>query len=214
MPRLRPIVPLPAHAAPRLPSAAETLGPPPLIPGEARAGYDTMLARVTEAVRPDGIVEEAWVRDVVDLIWDAVRWRRLKAALMTGCADQGLYEILGSLGVFGKGAAALIVGWTARKLDAVAAVDAAFESAGLGIDHVMAQTLRRNIDVIERIDRMAASAEARRAATLREIAQHRAAFAATLGAAADAAIADAEYAVVDPAGAAEPAEEQTVDAAE
>ena len=49
MPRSRP---LPVPAAPRHPSAAETLGPPPLIPGEERAGYEAMLARVTEAVRP------------------------------------------------------------------------------------------------------------------------------------------------------------------
>src|SRR5690242_16490836 len=92
MPRLR----LPIPAAPRLPSAAETLGRPPLIAGEARAGYETMLARVTEAVRPDGILEEAWVRDVVDLIWDAVRLRRLEAALMTVTADHALDDVLGN----------------------------------------------------------------------------------------------------------------------
>jgi hypothetical protein len=178
-----------------------------------------MLARVTEAVRPDGIVEEAWVRDVVDLIWEAVRLRRLKAALMTGCADEGLYEVLTSIGLGGKGGAALVMRWSARKLDAVEAVDAELDAAGLRMDHVLAHTLRRNIDEIERIDRMAASAEVRRAATLREITHHRATFGATLRAAADAAIEDAEYAVVEPAGggaqpAAESAAEPVAQAAE
>ena len=216
MPRSRS---LPVPAAPRHPSAAETLGPPPLIPGEERAGYETMLARVTEAVRPDGIVEEAWVRDVVDLIWDAVRWRRLKAALMTASADSGLICVLNTIATEPR-PRGLPQHWAARKLEAVAAVDAELEAAGLGMDHVMAQTLRMHIDEVERIDRMAASAEARRAATLREIAQYRAELAASLRRAANEAIEEAEFAVVEAgapaAAAATPAEdaERPAEAAE
>src|SRR5262249_29784086 len=172
--------PPPAPAAPRLPSAAETLGRPPLIPGEERAGYETMLARVTEAVRPHGIIEEAWVRDVVDLIWDAVRLRRLKAALMTVSANWGVNDVLESIGVPFEQRYELLPRWSARWLDAVGEVEAELEATGLDMDHVMAHTLRRRLDEIERIDRMAASAEVRRAATLREIAHHRATFAASL----------------------------------
>jgi hypothetical protein len=197
MPRPRP---LPVPAAPRLPSAAETLGPPALIAGEKRAGYETMLARVTEAVRPDGIVEEAWVRDVVDLIWDAVRLRRLKAALMTSEAAKGMHRVISRLDPE-RPSCRLSYAWASRDLAATSEAEAILESAGLGIDHVMAQTLSANLDTIERIDRMSAGAEARRAATLREISHFRASFAATLGAAADAVIEDAEYAVVEPAGA-------------
>ena len=198
MPRPRP---LPVPAAPRFTSAAETLGPPPLISGEDRAGYETMLAGVTAAVRPDGIVEEAWVRDVVDLIWDAVRLRRLKAALMTSSSADGMMAVLN--GLSGGVAFTASRAWARRDPEVVADVDYLLNEAGLGIDHVMAQTLHKRIDTVERIDRMAASAEARRAATLREISHYRASFAATLGAAADAAIEDAEYAVVEPAGGAE-----------
>ncbi|HKD58701.1 MAG TPA: hypothetical protein VKD45_14400, partial [Hyphomicrobiaceae bacterium] len=142
---------------------------------------------------------------VADLIWQAVRARRLKAALMTAGAGKGLDEVLTSIGITGNRAYQLVPRWAARKHDAVAEVEAELDAAGLGIDHVMAQTLRRHIDTIERIDRMAASAEARRAATLREIAHHRASFAATLGRAADAAIADAVVEVVAAAPAEVPA---------
>jgi len=219
MPRSRP---LPVPAAPRHPSAAETLGPPPLIPGEERAGYETMLARVTEAVRPDGIVEEAWVRDVVDLIWDAVRWRRLKAALLSSSTNWGLHNVLTSIGVDRRRALALTPRWAARRHDAVAEVDAELEAAGLGLDHVMAQTLLLHIDEVERIDRMAASTEARRAATLREIAGYRAELGASLRRAANEAIEEAEFEVVEAAGdegaaagaAAEAAEQPEAEAAE
>jgi len=63
---------------------------------------------------------------------------------------------------------------------------------------------------------MAAGAEARRAAALREIAQYRAGFAATLRAAADAAIADAEFVEVAPGApaAAEGMAPEAADAAE
>ena len=60
----------------------------------------------------------------------------------------------------------------------------------------MAQVLCTRIVEVERIDRMIASAEARRAATLREITHHREQFAAALRGAVRGAIADGEFAVV------------------
>jgi hypothetical protein len=191
-----------SHSRDLAPSAALSpptlsfLGRAPLIPGDDTSGYDTLLARVCGAVGPGDLLEEAWVRDVVDLIWEAVRLRRLKAALMTACADEGMQKVLAGLGV--DYPIHLSKRWAARELDAVGKVDAALAAAGLGIDHVMAQTLRTHIAEIERIDRMIASAEARRAATLREIAHHRERFAASLRGAARDAIAEAEFAVVEP----------------
>jgi len=194
MPRSRPL-PVPATSAPAATPAL--LAPPPLIPGDDRAGYDTLLAGVTTTVHPADVIEEAWVRDVVDLIWEALRLRRLKAALMTVSANWGVNDVLESIGVPFEQRYELLPRWAARRLDAVGEVEAELEAAGLGMEHVMAHTLRRRIDEIERIDRMVASAEARRAATLREIAHHRATFAASLRNAADAAIEDAEFAVVE-----------------
>ena len=42
-------------------------GPAPLLDGEDPAAYDELLARVSGAVKPSDILEEIWVRDVVDL---------------------------------------------------------------------------------------------------------------------------------------------------
>jgi hypothetical protein len=49
-----------------------------------------------------------------------------------------------------------------RGVDVFLRVDKLFASAGLTMDAVMAQTLSINIDDIERIDRMIATAEVRR----------------------------------------------------
>ena len=212
MPRSRALT-TPSASPP--PAALDFLGRPPLIPGDDAANYDTLLARVAGAVRPGDFIEEAWVRDVVDLIWEAVRLRRLKAALMTASADQGMQKVLASLNV-GLGSFVLSQAWAAREHAAVARADAILDAAGLGIEHVMAQTLRVRVAEIERIDRMIASAEARRSAALREIAHHREHLAARLRAAANEAIEDAEFEDVGPSAppAAPPAEQHQAEAAE
>ena len=51
------------------------LPPPPLVRGEDPAAYDQLAARITAAVAPANVIEEIWVRDVVDLVWDVVRLR-------------------------------------------------------------------------------------------------------------------------------------------
>jgi len=65
------------------------LGPAPLFEGEDTAAYDELLARISGAVKPADIFEEIWVRDIVDLVWGALRPRRLKANLMTATAYRG-----------------------------------------------------------------------------------------------------------------------------
>ena len=54
-------------------------GPAPLIEGEDGAAYDELLARVSTAINPADILEDIWVRDLVDLLWEILRLRRLKA---------------------------------------------------------------------------------------------------------------------------------------
>jgi hypothetical protein len=187
---------LPAPASAALPDLAY-LGAAPVIPGDDADGYDTLHARMLADVRPGNAMEEAWTRDAIDHVWEAVRLRRLKAGLMTACIDEGMQRLLTGLGVRGN-TFELARGWAARELAAVGEVDAILNGAGLGIKHVMARTLAARIAEIERIDAMTASVEARRAAALREIAHHRehGHFAARLREAAAAQIEHAELAEV------------------
>jgi hypothetical protein len=79
----------------------------------------------------------------------------------------------------------------------VAKVDAALAATGLTRDRVMAETLARKLDEVERIDRMVAGAEARRNIALREIDRHRATLGAALRQAADEVL-DAEFKEIPP----------------
>ena len=67
----------------------------------------------------------------------------------------------------------LALGWAAGDDRARDKVDAILTRAGLTIDEVTARTLESKLNSFERLDRMLASAEARRNNALREIDRHR-----------------------------------------
>jgi len=148
-------------------------GPPPLVGGEDAAAYEALRARVAVAVAPADVLEEMWVRDVVDLDWEVQRLRRLQAALLRAAAHEGLAVVLTPLlGL--SGAHDLAAQWAAGKRRAARRVRALLAAAGLGQDAVTAQTFAARIGDFDRIDRMIMQAENRRAAALREIEFHRA----------------------------------------
>ena len=156
------------HALPPVP-----FGPAPLIEGEDAGAYDELLVRISTAVRPADIFEEIWVRDIVDLVWEAFRLRRLKACLITAGARTALALGLSPL-VGWEQADGLARSWAARKPGAIAAVEEHLATAGIGLEGMVAQGLCTEPNNVERIDRMVMAAEARRNAALREIDRHRA----------------------------------------
>jgi hypothetical protein len=125
-----------------------SLAPAPLLADEDPAAYETLLEKVVDAVKPGDFIEEIWVRDIVDHTWQALRYRRLKAALLnmrTYCPLQTTVDRYNLM---------------------------------LGRPHVegeagMAMTLEECLDSVERIEHLTALAESRRAATFREIERHR-----------------------------------------
>jgi hypothetical protein len=147
-------------------------GPPPLLEGEDTAAYDELLLQISGTVKPADILEEIWVRDIVDLVWEAFRLRRLKAHLITAVAHEGLRKILNTL-IDWSDVRDLAEAWARRERGAIKQVDELLASAGLTMDAVMAQTLSLKLDDIDRIERLIATAEGRRNAILREVDRHR-----------------------------------------
>jgi hypothetical protein len=65
-------------------------GLPPLIDSEALSNYEELYAGIAEAVKPADILEEIWICDFVDLTWEGLRLRRLKANLIDASAIKRL----------------------------------------------------------------------------------------------------------------------------
>src|SRR5215213_3439331 len=67
---------------------------PVLLDGEDHADYDRLVAAAKKGVAPRDELEQLWVEDVVYLVWEARRLRRLKAHLLKSSARHGLKEVL------------------------------------------------------------------------------------------------------------------------
>ncbi len=64
------------------------IAPAPLLPGEQEADYADHVARIVTAAQPRDAIEDLLTRDVIDLSWDVLRLRRLKAGLLRGVDEQ------------------------------------------------------------------------------------------------------------------------------
>lgn len=147
--------------------AQALLGRPPILHGEDERIYAELLARVQAAVRPKDILEEIWVRDVVDLLWETLRLRRMKASVVTVATRNALAEILAPIvNRSGSGEAdpldpahllketpaqELAAGWYKREGKAVKEVEKILREADFSMDVVTAVALRRSLDDVERI---------------------------------------------------------------
>ncbi|HLX17906.1 MAG TPA: hypothetical protein VKS24_22165 [Bradyrhizobium sp.] len=65
-------------------------GPPPLLEGEDAALYDDLIGRMCAAVKPNDMIDELYIVDVVSLEWEIMRWCRLKFGLLQAVAQNKL----------------------------------------------------------------------------------------------------------------------------
>jgi hypothetical protein len=161
----------------------EFFAPRPLLSGESESLYDELLAKATAAVQPTDVVEMIWVRNAVDLIWDAQRLRRLKTHLLKEAHTRA---VVASLALEAK----LIARWQTGNPDACAAVEAKLTAQGLSWDAVTAQVLLSNLTDFERLERLIASADGRWERALTNIARRRDGLAQELRRVAEAATAN------------------------
>jgi hypothetical protein len=56
----------------------ELLGTAPLHEGEDPQQYQALLSEIARTVKPADVMEWLWVKDIVDLTWDILRYRWLK----------------------------------------------------------------------------------------------------------------------------------------
>jgi hypothetical protein len=164
------------------PELLKIFGPPPLYPGESEEDYNQLHDHVRRAVRPVGAVEEMWVRDIGDLFWATLRFRRLKAKLMAvAFADQlrnpGL--IVGGA-ILTKAKPGLLNDYALGKPASIREIDSLLEGFNIDRAVIEARAFAGRLTDFERIDQLITQAEKRRNAALRELDRHREAVAKRL----------------------------------
>jgi hypothetical protein len=165
------------------------IAPAPLLPTEAESDYLGVAARIVAVAQPKDPIEEFLTRDVVDLTWEILRSRRLKGGLLRAAVSKGVHRILTTIGHGHEPYAPrtelvnyfhFADKWASGKADYRDAFDEMLNEAGFTMEEVMAEAFAAVIDPFERIDRLLASAEARRNNALREIDRHREALGAAM----------------------------------
>ncbi len=147
-------------------------GPPPVLMGEDPDAFQALLAQVTAAVGPRDILEQIWVRDVVDATWEIMRLRRLRVPLIVAGYGEAWRQILAP--GFGFSRAAIQADdWLSDKKGVREAIAVELDRLGLSMNDVHARALAHKIDAVERVDRLTANAEHRRRLIFDEIDRHR-----------------------------------------
>lgn len=159
-------------------SRPKIFGPAPLLPGEDTAAYDELLVQASSLVRPADLIEQIWLEDFIDWVWQTQRLRRFREGELAAALRRELQgTILKSSELTEDETDDLIGRWRAQQSGSMEQVELILSIANLTFEVVFAKAFRDVIHVLERIDRLIATAEARRNAVLREMERRRASLA-------------------------------------
>lgn len=150
----------------------QLVGPVPILKDEDATAYEALRARFFVDVSPADIIEEVWVNNCADLLWEVLRLRRLKVKFLASSAHRGtskiLYALEPSLHVDDIASA-----WLRREPSKLAHVKHLLEQAGLDEEAITAQTFIVHLDELEKLERIIAGMEARFNKCLSEISRRR-----------------------------------------
>jgi hypothetical protein len=172
--------------APGGPAEGEEWGPqasPNLLADESQAAYRAMLANVRRTVKPADLIEEFWVRDVVDLVWEAQRLRDMKMEMLKAAAQSALARalkpVIGSDVEPGDDVrhlpaeVELALRFSTGEAEAVERTQKLLARSGQTARAVRARAVADRMDDIDRFNRMIAAADRERMCLLREIERRR-----------------------------------------
>jgi len=162
-------------------SLDDFLGPAPLLEGEDQAGYAGLLEEVRRQVAPKDVIEQIYIRDVVDLTWELMRSRRIKVAILHKGQVRAVHQLASSENLPGLDADAR---WSVRSAVAKSFSDGVDLLAiyGVTLQDINAHAFVAERETLLRLDQIMMQIEARRNFALREIERRRASLGRRLGA--------------------------------
>src|SRR5258705_12801707 len=70
---------------------------PPLLITESAEEFENLCDRLEQEVKPSGIIEQIYVQDVANIVWEILRLRRCKAVLINTGFQRALRTLLENL---------------------------------------------------------------------------------------------------------------------
>ncbi|MDB5594043.1 MAG: hypothetical protein JWM36_1004 [Hyphomicrobiales bacterium] len=165
------------------PALDSLLGPPALLDGEDLNDYQAFHRRILDVVQPKDIIEELWVRDLVERSWDVNRFRTWKSKILAVCAPEALESLLYLIVTSRLEREILIRGWASGDTAKIQTIKAYLKKAGLGVEAIAGRTFLSHVSEFDTIEKLLLQAERRRDEVLREIGRRRESLARQLDAA-------------------------------
>jgi len=128
----------------------DLLGPLPIVEGEQAARYHGLLASLVADVNPVDMLEWIWIRDIVDLQWEVLRYRRAKAETITSAKHLALGVAFGRPLTPDDGAADISRA-ISNSLDALRRLDHMITSCELRRDNAYHEAERRRAALGKRL---------------------------------------------------------------
>jgi hypothetical protein len=152
---------------------------------ESKEEFSELLAGFTQDIEPTNFIERTYVQDVVCYTWDIMRYRRMKTGLLNNAFVEALTSILYRImlppslqQLPGRHHVATLLAYEWSIFEETKRRVAGFlEEAGLNDSEIEAEAYKIAADDLEKIDRMANSAQAGRDRAIRAIAKYRKKFA-------------------------------------
>jgi len=161
-------------------TSAKIVSRPPLLASERKQEFEELHKALEQDLKPRGAVEEFYVADLANLIWEISRLRRAKAAIINLAFKDALsgvlYRVMGSATRDTPKRGELSNGWF-HDAETRNIVLTLLELHSLDETVIEAEAIRRNASELEMLDRMIAVQEARLYRELRAIADYRESFA-------------------------------------
>jgi hypothetical protein len=156
----------------------------PLLITESADEFDALRDAFEQEIKPRGIIEQMYVRDICAIVWEILRLRRCKVIIINSAFRSALQNLLKQLSrlpgqyeyqVEGE-AQTLAHSWFTDQ-EAKKQVSEILNRFDLDESAIEAEAIRRSSSDLELLDRMLTSLESRRDKALGCVAQYRASLA-------------------------------------
>ena len=165
----------------RLPAGEALLAASPLLITEFEDEFNQIRDALNKEINPRGIIEEIYVWDIADLLWEILRLRRCRAVIINCGYRPALVALLqqclrepGLLDSFDEMKAQdLAIKWFTNEDEGKAQVLKLLAKFQLDELSIEAESIRTQASDLERLDRLLSSLETRRDKALQSIAEFR-----------------------------------------
>jgi hypothetical protein len=150
----------------------DILGKPQFLSGEDPEDYERLYDQVTVGIDPRDSIEAIWIHEVVDLLWEARRLRRLRDKWLKRIEFNQVAVAIKQFDLDEDEEGALLDGWVRGDIEAVELIKRRLPEVAMDPERVLLSRML-TIDKWEKLDQMIHRSEIRLDQVIREIQRRR-----------------------------------------